>query len=220
MKISLPENKKEITVGQYQKYNAIEEPTTLDSVSIFCNISMDIVKGMKQKDILEIDNHLANILSKEDEFIAHKPIEFNGATLCFEPNFQGMKAAAFLDLENFFDIYSEDPKVHNWHKAAAVMFRPIDKRYKDKYSLKEYSYSEDLAEDFKDFPLTYLLGARGFFLSLFHDCLISTLSYIREEAKQKSKQLDSLKSGGSIRIYIQQLEESIVKLSVLRKKKQ
>ena len=73
-----------------------------------------------------------------------------------------------MDLDTF--IGDND----NIHRAANVLFRPIEFKRGDRYTIKEYD--SNTSETAKDFPLDAVLGAIVFFYTLGKDLSVVMLN--------------------------------------------
>ena len=164
MKVNLkiPTSLNEITLGQYQEFSKLENNTEikpvdiqLKMIEIFCGVSDLVVRNMKATDITEICNILNNMFDTEHQLVNR--FKLNGVDYGFIPELDDMTFGEYVDLDTF--IGDND----NLHRAANVLFRPIEFKRGDRYTIKDYD--SDTSEDAKDFPLDVVLGAIVFFLS-------------------------------------------------------
>lgn len=208
--ITIPTNQSEIPLYAFQDYSSLEAPTEIDAVSIFCDIKEEYVRKMPQAKVLEIYNHLAQVLNSEEKFNATfrlENIEFG-----FIPDFDAISAGELADLEKYFNIgENENGKpvimnIEDAHKAMAVLFRPVTKKMGDKYEIAEYEGTKKFAEVMKYMPLSNLKGTAVFFSTLRNELLNSTLNYMKVEGLTTKEQQILEKSGVGIKTFIQSLE--------------
>jgi len=175
MKVNLriPTSLNEITLGQYQEFSKLEGNTEikpvdiqLKMIEIFCGVSDLVVRNMKATDITEICNILNNMFDTEHQLV--NKFRLNGVDYGFIPELDDMTFGEYVDLDTF--IGDND----NLHRAANVLFRPIEFKRGDRYTIKDYD--SDTSEDAKDFPLDVVLGAIVFFYRLGKDLSVAMMN--------------------------------------------
>ena len=87
----------------------------------------------------------------------------------------------------YIDLESNISSVETFHKAMAVMYRPITKKVKDRYEIFEYKGTDEFSELMKYAPLNVVLGATVFFSTLGSDLVQHTLTYLEKEMKKNPK---------------------------------
>jgi len=175
MKVNLkiPTSLNEITLGQYQEFSKLDNDTEikpvdvqLKMIEIFCNVSDLVVRNMKATDITEICNILNNMFDTEHQLVNR--FKLNGVDYGFIPELDDMTFGEYVDLDTF--IGDND----NLHRAANVLFRPIEFKRGDRYTIKDYD--SDTSEVAKDFPLDVVLGAIVFFYRLGKDLSVAMMN--------------------------------------------
>ena len=175
MKVNLkiPTSLNEITLGQYQEFSKLDNDTEikpvdiqLKMIEIFCNVSDLVVRNMKATDITEICNILNNMFDTEHQLVNR--FKLNGVDYGFIPELDDMTFGEYVDLDTF--IGDND----NLHRAANVLFRPIEFKRGDRYTVKDYD--SDTSEVAKDFPLDVVLGAIVFFYRLGKDLSVAMMN--------------------------------------------
>lgn len=185
LQLTLPTNINEIKLEQWQKFYEIsknnEESEFLyqKMISIFCNVDMKDVAKLKYKDLLLISKEISDVLNEKTKLV--QEFTLNGITFGFIPNLEDMSSGEYIDL----DTYITD--VNSLHKAMAVLYRPITKKLKGKYSIESYIGSDMYANTMKEMPLGIALGAYLFFWTLGIDLLNSTIHYL-----ENNKQLQDI----------------------------
>ena len=192
VEITIPTDLGEVTLKQYQKFLKIAEGNE-DSeflhhkmVEIFRNTNLKIVPQIKYKDILDITNVLTGMFNQEHKFV--KTFKLGGVEFGFIPNLEDITSGEYMDLDNYIN------DLKDFHKAMAVMYRPINSKLLGKYTIEPYLGSDVYSELMKNAPLNVVLGARVFFYRLGNELLKSTLTYL-ESNKEAMNILNNRNSG-------------------------
>lgn len=212
LELSVPSTLDSIELWQYQKYMGVveankdvdsaEEFLNMKLVEIFCDISLKDVSSINLKDFNKISNIIATAFKEETPLVRH--FELDGVEFGFIPNLDRMSIGEYIDAESSVSGWK------NMHKAMAVLFRPVTKKYKDKYQIEEYEASEEYQEAMKYMPLNVALGALVFFYRLGKDLSSHTLNSLEkemEEGKITHQQVTSALNGDGISQYTDLLEE-------------
>jgi hypothetical protein len=214
MKVNLriPTSLNEITLGQYQEFAKLENNTKINPaeiqlkmIQIFCNVSELVARGMRATDIAEICEMLNNMFDTEHQLVSK--FKLNGVDYGFIPELDDMSFGEYMDLDTF--IGDND----NIHRAANVLFRPIEFKRGDRYTIKEYD--SNTSETAKDFPLDAVLGAIVFFYTLGKDLSVVMLNSLdKKNEKDLAQYLISLPNmDGSIHS-MQSLTEILQNLNI------
>jgi hypothetical protein len=206
MKIELPENQSEITLGQFQELAKLNERTDLDlfeyskrKVKIFTGLSYVKISAMKQTDLEEIINQIDTALNEEAKF---QPLfKMNEIEFGFIPNFDDIKA------NEYFDLSTYDREIETLHKLMAILFRPVKFKTLGKYEIVRYKGTKEHAEEMKQMPLSIVNGALFFFLNLAKDLSNYIQKSINQE-QEKRKQSGTLKSGDGMPRFTEWLKGS------------
>ena len=161
VKINVPEDLSEITLGQYMKFLKLDfDENTRNSfalqkmVEIFCNANLKDIADIRFSDITDITNHLQVIFNQECKMIPQ--IALNDVKYGFIPNLDEMSLGEYIDLDNYF---------HDWDtmdRAMCVLYRPIKYSKNGKYLIEEYKGSDNHME-MQNLPLNVVMGAKVFF---------------------------------------------------------
>ena len=214
MKVNLriPTSLNEITLGQYQEFAKLEDNTKINPaeiqlkmIEIFCNVSELVARGMRATDIAEICEMLNNMFDTQHQLVSK--FKLNGVDYGFIPELDDMSFGEYMDLDTF--IGDND----NIHRAANVLFRPIEFKRGDRYTIKEYD--SNTSETAKDFPLDAVLGAIVFFYTLGKDLSIVMLNSLdKKNERDLAQYLISLPNmDGSIHS-MQSLTEILQNLNI------
>jgi hypothetical protein len=99
-----------------------------------------------------------------------------------------------------------------YHKAMAVLYRPVTLKVKETYLIEDYEGSDKYAEFFLDCDLETALGAMLFFWNLGKELLGSMKTYLQEELMtMNTENAHSSGSGGDgiNQSFISQMEASL-----------
>lgn len=199
MNVEVPLNTKGMTLEQYQKYYLVADDEDKEFVghkllNIFLGVDMRDVRSIPQKEadalIKDIYDALDDVPPMEYTF-THKGIEFG-----FIPDFEAITLGEYIDLEDFLT------KPNEWHKAAAVLFRPIKNKSGKLYNIQPYSGDRESQDFMKSLPASQFIGATVFFYRLSKHLLAHSATYLEQiskklrESSKTSVLRDSSQSGG------------------------
>lgn len=222
---NLPATMRDIKLSQWQKYvDVLEKNKDAELTDFLEKKLLGIFCGVELKDIDRIglsvfDNsiqHLSSVLNSKPELIrTFKLTGTDGVTVEFGliPNFDKMSYGEFVDLEKYLFVDKD------FHRAMAVMYRPIKFKNKDSYLIHDYKGTEYLADVMRDTPLDVALGARVFFYRLATKLSNFTMAYTLKELQQKQEgrtDEHSVKSGETIKQYLHSLEKMSEELEKLQ----
>lgn len=182
VKVKVPESLDEITLGQYQKFLKVNENVKEGDfllqkmVEIFCNIKLSHVLLIKFTSINEIVGHLTSLFEKEHKLRPTFKIE--DMEFGFIPDLEEMSFGEYVDLEAHLQSWDD------MHKAMAVMYRPIEHKKGDKYTIRPYDAKEEFVDLMKHAPVDAALGAMVFFYNLGNELLAAIPHFLEEELQK------------------------------------
>ena len=191
--IVIPTSLSEIPLMNYQKFMKLvegsndEELIAQKSIEIFCGLNMQEVLKIKWSDVVGLANHFNELFQQKTEFKTRfkiKDMEFG-----FIPNLEDMSFGEYVDLDHNIG------KVETFHKAMAVLYRPITKKTKDTHEIMEYSGTEEFSELMKYAPLDIAMAASVFFYHLGNDLVQASLTSLEQEM-MKNKELQTTIQNG------------------------
>ena len=222
---TIPETLRDIKLSQWQKYIEILEKNKDAELTgflekkllgIFCEVEL---KDIDRIGLSVFDNtiqHLSEVLNSKPELVKTFRMEgTDGVTVEFGliPNFDKMSYGEFVDLEKYLFVDKD------FHRAMAVMYRPVKLKSQGSYLIHDYKGTEYLAEVMKNTPLDVALSARVFFYRLATKLSNFTMAYTLKELQQKQegrKDKHSVKSGETIKQYLRSLEKMSEELEKLQ----
>jgi hypothetical protein len=218
VQINVPSTLNEIPLKHYQdflnvqKNSSDEEFVAQKMVEIFCGIRLIEVAKIKLTSLNELIAHFTTLFSQTPKFTPTFKIE--DIEFGFIPELEEISFGEYVDLDSHLQSWD------NFHKAMAVLYRPIKTRKGDKYDIKDYDPNIDMQELMKFAPLDVCIAASLFFWTLESDLLQATLNYLEKEiAKQKNlsqtlaKQLNLQNDGDGISHFMQSLKETSLSLT-------
>ena len=178
----LPTSLSEIPLSRYQQFIKTKEASNDDEfiaqkmIQIFCGIDLKDVGKIKMKHLNELIAHFTKVFSEKPKLIRRfkiKDIEFG-----FIPKLDEITFGEYVDLENHLQNWK------TYHKAMAVMYRPILEKNKDTYTIVDYEPNEDMQDLMKFAPLDVAISSSVFFWTLGSELLNLTMNYLQKELKK------------------------------------
>ena len=195
--------------GQYQRYVRILEENegaddflALKTIEIFCNISLKDVLHIPAKDAEKVLEIISKAFEEKPSLI--RRFDLLGVDMGFEPSLETISLGAYIDVED---------NISDWqmmHKAMAALYRPVNFKSKDKYTIAPYEPSEQVSELMREMPLDVVMSAMVFFYDLGKELLKAIPSYIQKNLTEEQTYLlkqTLAQSGGGINQSMHSLEE-------------
>lgn len=217
--IIIPTSLSEIPLKSYQEFMKLVSNSNDDefigqkTVEIFCGLKMKDAVKIRWDDVRNLINHLNEIFKAKPKF--QPTFKIKGTEFGFITDLENMTFGEYIDLET--NITSVD----TFHKAMAVMYRPITNKVKDRYEIFEYTGTSEFSEAMKYAPLDVVLGATLFFSTLGSDLVQHTLSSLEKEMKKNpklmtlAKERNLIKDGDGTIQSMQSLKETLQSLMML-----
>tara|TARA_R100000734_G_C3303555_1_gene94086 strand:- start:177 stop:827 length:651 start_codon:yes stop_codon:yes gene_type:complete len=209
--IEVPQGLEDVTLHQYQRFLKIQESTNDDNVlgmkmiEIFCNVSPEIVKGLKVNDAYAIVEMLKNIMTQKSNL--QRVIRVRGIRYGFIPNLDEMTFGEYVDLDTYLTSWD------NMHKAMSVLYRPIERQEKDLYNIKEYEAKLD--DNLLHMPMDAVMGSILFFYHLGNDLSQTMITYLTEKQENQLVQyINSELDGDGTPVYMGYLKGILDNLKI------
>ena len=191
IELSVPDALSDITLGQYQKYLKIldqnkddenaAEFINLKTIEIFCNVEFkDVLKiplGEAEK-VLTIIN---KAFDEKPDIIRH--FKLLSVDMGFIPNLERISLGEYIDVEN---------NIVDWqtmHKAMAVLYRPVNFKSREKYTIAPYEPSDEVSELMKEMPLDVAMSSMVFFYDLGMELLKAIPTFIQKNLTEEQTYL-------------------------------
>jgi hypothetical protein len=183
--IYVPTKLSEIPLQNYQKFMKVinnsndQEFIAEKTIEIFCGLNLKEVIKIKWSDVKNLALHFNKLFQEKPKF--QSTFKIQNMEFGFIPNMDDITFGEYIDLE------SNITSVDNFHKAMAVMYRPIKTRIKDKYEITQYTGTDEFSELMKFAPLDVVMAASVFFWNLGNDLVNNSLSYLEMEITKNPK---------------------------------
>ena len=174
----------DLTLGQLATIHTEDDP--IKRVAACANISIEQLRKQPKKVVTEADEHLKKIAQMETG--KHQTIiELDGEEYGFVNDWSAFSLGEWIDVEEYAKDFW-----NNAHKIASILYRPIDRRQGDVYTIKPYTAKED-SEIFREMSAEIFGGCMLFF-STSRRKLLSTLkcSLVEGAERVMSSQSDGL----------------------------
>ena len=189
MELRLPSSYEDLTLRHLQVLETSQDP--INRVQVVTGKTFAELRKMPQALIVEADAHLTALCKAEIN--RHQPIiELDGVEYGFIPDWESFTAGEWIDMETYTGDFWKAA-----HKAMAVLYRPIDRKWGDKYTIKPYTAKED-ASVFLDMPAPLVSGALLFFWTTERELHLTLRSSLIQKATEVTH---FLKSGSGIPSY-------------------
>lgn len=222
IEIDVPSSISEIPLKNYQQFLKMqqnsndEELIAQKMIEIFCGIQLKDVAKMKLTSINELVLHFNKIFSEKPTF-QHR-FKIGGVEYGFIPDLENITLGEYVDLDNYITTWED------FHKAMAVMYRPITETRNDKYNIFEYNGAAEFSEAMKYAPMDAAIAASLFFWTLGNELLNATLNYLENETKKMSKTEQATsahehnleKNGVGIQVFTHSLKETLQNMTLLQ----
>ena len=221
IEIDVPSSISEIPLKNYQQFLKVQQNSNdkefiaQKMIEIFCGIQLKDVAKMKLTSINELVLHFNKIFSVKPAF--QPRFKIGGIEYGFIPDLENISFGEYVDLDNYLSNWDD------YHKAMAVMYRPITETRKEKYNIFEYNGAAEFSEAMKYAPMDVAIGASVFFWTLGSELLSATLNYLENETKKMSKEIATSahernleKNGVGIQVYTDLLKETLQNMTKLQ----
>lgn len=165
VKLIVPDSLAEVTLGQYQHYleatkdmDELEDAHEMNKklIEAFCGIEYDLVDYIPIKQVESLLETLRMAFERDYDLTTR--FDLLDVDMGFIPKLDDMSLGEYIDCESYIGEWQD------MHKAMAVLYRPVNFKSKDKYTIAPYKPSEDIQELMKDMPLSVVMGSMVFFI--------------------------------------------------------
>ena len=190
LEINVPTTLSEIPLKSYQEFLKVQEGSNDEEfvaqkmIQIFCGIELKDIVKMKLTSLNELIIHFKNLFEQKPKF--QPTFKIGSQEFGFITNLEDISFGEYVDLENNL------LKWEDYHKAMAVMYRPIKMKFKDKYEIIDYTPMAEMHELMKFTPVDIAISSSIFFWNLGSELLTATLTYLERQIKTNRKTQTSL----------------------------
>jgi len=211
VEITIPDSLSEVTLDQYQRYLKIQDNNQDEKflaskmIEIFCGVKLSDTLKMKYADVDGICNILVDMFNEKPQLVTK--FKMKGVEYGFIPKLDDISLGEYIDLDAFLGDWE------NMHRAMAVLYRPIESKYGEKYSIVDYEAGD--GEVMKDMPLDAVISSIIFFYHLGIDLSQAMMNYLEEQEETSLVQyLNSEASGVGINQFTHSLREILDDLKI------
>jgi len=218
LEINVPTTLSEIPLKSYQEFLKVQQGSNDEEfiaqkmIQIFCGIELKDIVKMKLTSLNELITHFTKLFSEKPKF--QPTFKIGTQEFGFITNLEEITFGEYVDLENSL------LKWEDYHKAMAVMYRPIKMKFKDKYEIVDYKPMDEMHELMKFTPVDIAISSSVFFWNLGSELLTATLNYLERQIKTNKKTETSLanklnleNSGVGINQFMHSLKETLQDLT-------
>lgn len=182
IKLSIPTSYADISLKKYlelqnelESYNDDEEATTALLLYRLCGLEPKYLSNVSYSDLSVIKLDLEKFLNKTD-FELTKFVTIDGVEYGFEPNLSQIAYGAYLDITKYPTLGINE----NWKNVMDILYRPIERKKGDYYSIKPYDGKID-GTKWEAVSMDIHFGTLFFFINLSMDLAKGILKYTKKE---------------------------------------
>ena len=209
--IEIPTKLSDITLGQYKRFLNIQKQTeeshflNAKAIEIFCDIELKNVMRLKMADFDKITNKINSLFEQKPKLVQRFKID--SVEYGFHPQLDELTLGEYIDVDTFIADWE------NMEKTMNVLYRPIENKLKDRYSIKEYNV--DTSDNLLAMPMDAVLSSIFFLWNLGLDLSKTmTNSLEGQEAETLTQYLNSLESGVGTNQFMDSLKETLHSLKI------
>ena len=172
--IEIPTKLSDITLGQYKRFLNIQKQTeeshflNAKAIEIFCDIELKNVMRLKIADFDKITNRINSLFEQKPKLVQRFKID--SVEYGFHPQLDELTLGEYIDVDTYIADWE------NMEKTMNVLYRPIENKLKDRYSIKEYNV--DTSANLLDMPMDAVLSSIFFLWNLGIDLSKTILNYL------------------------------------------
>ena len=214
IKINVPDTLEGIKLKDYQEFiktqtlSNDEEFVAQKMISLFCGISMQDVLKIRLTSLNDLIEHFSEMFTRKPEL--KERITIRGVEYGLIPSLDEISFGEYIDLENFLIDWS------SYHRALAVLYRPITNKHKHMHEIEEYKPTPEKDKIFKEVPVSVAISVTLFFYRLGLELSKDTLASLEMEMKSQKNEKqtsqvedNSPRSGATTQASTQSLKETL-----------
>ena len=209
--IEIPTKLSDITLGQYKRFLNIQKQTeeshflNAKAIEIFCDIELKNVMRLKMSDFNKITNKIFSLFDQKPKLVQR--FKIYSVEYGFHPLLDELTLGEYIDVDTYIADWE------NMEKTMNVLYRPIENKLKDRYSIKEYNV--DTSPNLLAMPMNAVLSSIFFLWNLGIDLSKTILNYseLGVETNLMHQQILA-ENGDGISQYTQSLMEILQDLKI------
>lgn len=187
IELSVPNELSDITLGQYQKYLKIldqnkdddnaTEFINMKTIEIFCNVEFKDVLKIPLAEAEKVLTIINKAFEEKPDIIRH--FKLLNVDMGFIPNLERISLGEYIDVENGITDWQ------TMHKAMSVLYRPVNFRSKERYTIAPYEPSDEVSELMREMPLDVAMSSVVFFYDLGRELLKAIPTFTQENLTEE-----------------------------------
>lgn len=176
VELTVPSDLSEISLKQYQKFLKLQDSNEesyflqCKMIEIFCNLDAKSVRMLKVGDANRVVEVLNNMFEKQPELI--RTFKIGGVEYGMIPDLDDISLGEYIDLDTYIGDWQ------NMQIAMNVLYRPINKKIGDKYTIVDYDV--DAKEKLEHIPMDIVLGSIFFLYNLGIELSMVMVDYLED----------------------------------------
>lgn len=202
MKIILPDDYSEITVGQYKKlwklYEKEEDAYVAQRkcIELLADLPEGTLKNASWESIEKASGTINWLISEPDPFALKLPLvrrfRLKDVDYGFIPDWSRLTVGEYADLETL----CRDGMFEVLEKVCACLFREVAEEKGEGYNIRSYTNSKRRSEAMLDLPMNIAVAAIVFFCRIEEELISTTQRSLQQ--MEKGQEMASIKSGGGM----------------------
>lgn len=190
IKITIPDSWKDITLSKYlalqsdlENYKDDEDAVNAYTLYHLCGISMDEFRELSKESYNKILDVITPFLQSTQHEL-QRFVTIDGVEYGFEPNLSNMAYGAYCDITKYQSVGIDK----NWGKIMSILYRPVEKKIGETYTIKAYDGEIDDSK-WLNVSMDVHFGTLFFFLYTLTDLVNYTQNYLmtmQEEVHQNT----------------------------------
>ena len=171
--IEIPTKLSDITLGQYKRFLNIQKQTeeshflNAKAIEIFCDVELKNVMRLKMADFDKITTKINSLFEQKPKLVQRFKID--SVEYGFHTQLDELTLGEYIDVDTYIADWE------NMEKTMNVLYRPIENKLKDRYSIKEYNV--DTSDNLLAMPMDAVLSSIFFLWNLGIDLSKTILNY-------------------------------------------
>lgn len=183
--INVPTVWADIKLKDFQRFmgaNPTDDTAEDLALAIFCGIDKDEQASFPVSELEDIKTIIAGVFTENPPL--QRFVTIGDKKYGFHPKLEDISLGEFVDLEE----YMKDP-IKNAHKWLGILYRPVVKEQYGRHEIEKYHPDKHDGAAFEDITMDIVQGALLFFYRLEIGLQMSSLTYLRQVAKQEKSSM-------------------------------
>ena len=130
MKIEVPGSTAHIYLEGFQELDKYEKPDKVQTISSLLGYDTAFIRTWKSRSVDQVYNIISELFSRKHGLV--RRFKLGNVEFGFIPN---LDDASYGEVD---DIRNTISKIETWHKAMAVLYRPVVQSKGEKYMIEKY----------------------------------------------------------------------------------